>query len=346
MKIKNNLMLLICKDMNGEPPAEIQVIPSGFHKTPKGDFICDAESVVSVLNAFNATANDMVIDYEHQSLESGAAPAAGWIKKLINKGTEGIWAVVDWTEKARQFIVNKEYRYVSPVFLKRVSDGKVLSLLNVALTNMPNIDGMVPLINKLSVGSYQQATKEEPMYKELAKLLGLSETVTEADVIAAINKLNLKVSAAEQATAQIVANKAVLEALGCKEGDSLSAVTGTIMAMKQGATSLEGLQLQVNKLTEELRKREKVDIDAMVNKGIEDGKITPAQKDSMLSYAQKDLEGFKVFIGKAPVVVPTEKVAGDEKGGADAVDAVQIQVNKLMGIDTETFKKFNPKKEG
>ena len=61
----------------------------------------------------------MVVDYEHQTLSDREAPAAGWIKKidgLAIKAKDGLWAIAEWTEKARQYIQNKEYRYFSPVF--------------------------------------------------------------------------------------------------------------------------------------------------------------------------------------------------------------------------------------
>lgn len=337
-------ILLVCKDMDGIVPTEIQVIPAGFHATPKGDFICDGESARLVMEDFESHKNDMVTDYEHQTFSGAEAPASGWIKKLINKGADGIWAVVEWTEKAKQYIANKEYRYVSPVFLKRVKDNKVVRLINVALTNQPNIDGMVPLINKLQI--MQNKEKEEVMDKELLKLLGLAEAATLADVIACINKLKADVAG----VTAVVANKTVLDALGLKEGTGESEVVATIMAHKQSATALEGLTAQVHKLTDELQKKETEDVEAMVNKAIEGdekgSKLLPAQKDWALDYAKKDLPGFKIFLNKATYQVIKEKVAGDtpaEKG--PVLDAAQLQVNKLMGINNETFKKFAPKKE-
>jgi hypothetical protein len=145
-------MAVLVEEQSLAAPSEIQVIPAGYHTTPKGNFLCDNESAALVLQAFAGKSNDMVIDYEHQTLEGCQAPAAGWIKSmkgLVNRGTEGIWAVgVEWTDRARQLIANREYRYLSPVFLVRKSDNRVTQLINVALTNQPNIDGMVPLINK------------------------------------------------------------------------------------------------------------------------------------------------------------------------------------------------------
>lgn len=341
---KDLAIALVCKDLNGIVPVEIQVIPYGFHQTPKGDFTCDEESAEMVINAFAAQVNDMVADYEHQTLHGGEAPAAGWIKELINKGHDGIWAVMDWTEKAKQYIANKEYRYVSPVFIKRVSDNKVVRLINVALTNQPNIDGMVPLINKLSADSFQlPATKKEEVtiMKDLLALLGLPETATEAEAIAAVNAL--------MGNKAVVANKAVLTALGLAEGAGESEVVATVMANKQGHDTIEKLTQQVNKLTDQLKAKEGEDVEAMVNKAIEgDGKgskLTPAQKDWALKYAKEDLDGFKVFLNKAPYAVLKEQIAGsDLAAGGDALDESQILINKQMGLDTETMKKFGPKK--
>lgn len=326
-----NIIRYICKELAGVPE-EIQVIPYGEIDTPKGSFILDNASAAAVIDAFNSQKNQMVIDYEHQTLQGTEAPAAGWITKLIDKGTEGIWAAVQWTERARQYIANKEYKYVSPVFQKRIADNKVVRLINVALTNQPNIDGMVPLVNKSEynlAGAGSQTKKEEPM-KELLKRLGLPETATEQEAIAAVNKL------AEPA--QIVANKSVLAALGLAETATESEITGTIMAMKQSHTQVSTIAQELADLKKTLGENAAADLVAMAMK---DGKITPAQKEWADNYARTDIEGFKVFVAKAPVVVVMGKVVGNEKPAEGAIDDVQMEVNKQMGIDTETFKKYN-----
>ncbi len=319
---------LVCKDMQGQVPAEIQVIPGGFHQTPKGDFLCDALSVQMVIEAYNARINDMVIDYEHQTLSGMEAPAAGWIKELIDKGQDGIWARVEWTERAAQYIANREYRYISPVFFVRDADKRVTELYNVALTNQPNIDGMVPLINKLSADSYQQ-TKEEKTMKGLLLALGLPETATEQEAIAAVNKL--------QQNSQIVANKAVLDALGMKEGVTESEVTGTIMAMKQSHGQAGDLAEKVKALSSKIAER---DANDAVTLAINDGKITPAQKDWAMEYAKRDIEGFKVFVSKAPKVIITDKVAGEGQKTEGALDETVMMVSKMFGNTPEDIKKY------
>ena len=59
-----------------------------------------AAVIANTLKWYNPASNsdklDLVIDYEHQTLfadKNGApAPAAGWIKQLINKGKDGYGA--------------------------------------------------------------------------------------------------------------------------------------------------------------------------------------------------------------------------------------------------------------
>lgn len=344
----DNFIIFIGKDLEGVVPAEIQVIPFGYFDTPKGPFELTAAGAGEVIDAFDSQKNDMVVDYEHQTIADPPvpAPAAGWIKKLVNRGSDGVWAVMEWTEKARQYIANKEYRYVSPVFLKRKSDNKVVRLINVALTNQPNIDGMVPLINKAMVAAFgpRNENKEEThMFNELLKLLGLAEGATEAEAIAAVNKLQTEVRTNKDRTVAVVANKAVLDTLGLNAGATEAEVTGTIMAMKQGSSQVTQLARQVTVLTNKLSEKEAGDI---VAQAMKDGKITPAQKEWAEDYAKRDIEGFKVFVAKAPTVVVQGKVITEQKPPEGAIDDTQVQINKLCGVDDKTFKEFGPKEQG
>jgi len=337
-----NTLVLICKDLEGKVPLEIQVIPYGYHDTPKGPFTLDDEGAREIIETFEAQKNDMVTDYEHQTLADPPveAPAAGWIKKLVNRGADGIWAVIEWTEKAKQYIANREYKYVSPVFLKRISDNRVVRLINVALTNQPNIDGMVPLINKLGFEGNTN-TKEATTMKELLKLLGLTEDAKEEAAIAAVNKLITDLQA-NKATVAVIANKGVLDALGLAATATESEIVGTIEAMKQSHTKIDDVMKELNALKTSLTQK---DADGAVEMAMKEGKITPAQKDWALEYAKRDLAGFGVFVSKAPVVVIEGKVVTDQKETGAGIDDVQAQVNKMCGVDEETFKKFGPKEE-
>jgi phage I-like protein len=324
------------------PPSEVQLIPFGKHSTGKGDFVLDQESAAAIIGDFDSRRNDMVLDYEHQTLMGSEAPAAGWIKRLINRGRDGIWAVVQWTPRAIEYLKNREYRYISPVFLKRASDGKVMRLINAALTNQPAIDGMVPVVNKwlkVEDPEAEEKRKEERMEK-LFELLGLKTDATEEQAMETVTSMKEGAALREKEHAEL------LKALGLKDGASVSEATGTIEAFKQGHEGAGELGRRVLELEEKLRDKEASEL---VSTAMKAGKVTPAQKEWAAAYAGRDPEGFRVFVAKAPVVVPVSSEFGGitephgRTGGAP--DGIQFAVNKAMGIDAETFKKHSKTKE-
>lgn len=86
---------------------------------------------------------DIVVDYEHETLWGTKAPASGWIKPENIKVEGGeLWVMINWTPTALEFIEKKEYRYLSPVFMKDTVDPATGSFVgwtlhSVALTNTP-----------------------------------------------------------------------------------------------------------------------------------------------------------------------------------------------------------------
>lgn len=324
-------------------PTEIKILPLGLVKTQKGDFNVDDESVDMIIKQFKDRQLDLVIDYEHQTLENIQAPAGGWIKDIY-KGDGCLIAKVDWTSKAKEYLTNKEYKYLSPVVIVRKKDNKATSIHSVALTNTPAIDGMYAIVNSNKV----QLSKGETnmISKELALLLGLTETATEDEIKEAIGKLvnatkedkkddpkseEVVEENKDKCDTQVVANSVVLELLGLKEGAKTEEVAATIMALKAGdiKTAQEVLVLK-----EKIANRE---ADESVSKALKEGKITAAQKEWAKAYALKDSEGFKNFVDKAPVVVPT--------GTMELVDSpvkqeYDVQILKNLGVSEDDVKKF------
>ena len=79
----------------------------------RGEFDFREEDADGVIREFASRGRDLVIDFEHQSLSGGKAPAAGWIGELY-KNAEGLCAKVKyWTREAEKFLLNGEYRYFS-----------------------------------------------------------------------------------------------------------------------------------------------------------------------------------------------------------------------------------------
>lgn len=140
----------------GSAPARILLAPWGHVESTNGSFVIDEESSACVLSAFEAHGTDLPIDYEHQTLggnyasPTGQAPAAGWIKRIAGEPGIGIMADIAWTDRAKEMLAAREYRYLSPVALIRKSDRKLVAIHSAALTNKPAIVGMEPIVNTTS----------------------------------------------------------------------------------------------------------------------------------------------------------------------------------------------------
>lgn len=326
-------------------PTEFQVLPSGRVDVEGYDpFYVDEESAREVIAYYKGRGNDLVIDYEHQTLENVQAPAAGWIKDLIWKGKEGLWASVEWTKKAREYLTNREYRYFSPVAIIRETDRKISRLVNVALTNNPATNHLRPIVAKLQQDNHEeihQKRKERNMLEKLRKMLGLAAESGEDKVEEAIAQLVAKNEALTADAAGIVACKEVLTALGAKEGAGKDEVVQIVASLKAPGNAAVALSQQVAALTAKIATMEQQDMIALA---LKEGKTSPDELEKWgRDLALKNPESFKQIVLSRPAgsVIPvTEIVIAKDQPGAVPSD-VQAAVNKQMGIDAETFKKYN-----
>ncbi len=335
-------------------PTEIKILPLGRVHSQKGDFNVDEESFELIRKQFKDRKLDLVIDYEHQTLSDVQAPAGGWIKELY-KGEDAIIAKVEWTAKAAEYLKNKEYRYLSPVVLVRKRDQKATAIHSVALTNTPAIDGMFALVNSLDIEDISKGGNIMDL-KELAKALGLPETATEEEIKKAVEdaaKAAEKLKEMEekkpedkpgeggkpQEVTEVVANSTILSMLGLKEGAKTEDVAASIMALKTGTPDT---QAELLALKQRMQER---DADEEVQKALKAGKITAAQTGWAKSYALKDMDGFKGFVEKAPVVVPPGKLELKDAPAAQGSDEVDVAILKNMGVSMEDVKKYSGKED-
>lgn len=329
----------------GNVPEEIKILPLGHVHSQKGDFEVDDESVKMICEQFKSRNLDLVIDYEHQTLKDMQAPAGGWIEEIY-KGEDAIIAKVKWTDRAKEYLKNREYRYLSPVVIVRKKDRKATSIQSVALTNTPAIDGMFALVNSVDIANLEENEEETQMdMKELAAMLGLPEDATEEDIKKALatakatmeaNKANDDKKDGKQegegsGGTVPVANSVVLSLLGLEKNAKTEDVAAAVMALKAGTGNDEILALK-----EELKERNAED---MVQMALKEGKITSAQKEWAKAYALSDKEGFKSFVDKAPVVVPQGKMElkdAPETGKQD----YDVAILKNCGITEEDAKTY------
>ena len=368
---KKLAVLKQAKDVGATAPEWFQLFPAGEVWLDGEDkpVIMDAEGAALIIADFQARTNDMVIDYEHQTLDGVKAPAAGWIKEIQWRGddpaTGGLWLRVEWTATAAAHIEAREYRYFSPVFWFRNADRKIVELENVALTNQPKMMNITALAAK-KLTQTQQEENHMDFVKKLAKALDLAETATEDDVIAkvtenlvvskaALEALGIKPQGTETeitkavqdkikeiakkegadagGTVAPVASKEILEALGMKEDDTAEAVVARIQNLRDKSGNADTIETQFAALKKDHESLEKKwnerDRDERVSKAIASGKITPAQKEWAEGYALNDPKGFDAFIAKQPQVVPLEEL-NKGKGPGGGDGTPAEQMDKLI----------------
>ncbi len=173
-----------------EPPAEFRIFTAGEVVTTKGTFTFDEASAKSVMADYVAHGIDLMIDYDHASLASItldpalAGKAAGWFNIELRGGE--LWAVnVRWTQPAADALRRKEWRFMSPAFA--TDEGRVVSLMNVAITNLPATRRLEPLMaasvtalgdNAMSVEEFLKVCKalgidlSSPLEEAMAKIKG------------------------------------------------------------------------------------------------------------------------------------------------------------------------------
>ena len=96
----------------------------------------------------------VLVDFDHFSLEQDKpSAAAGWITALDFRPGSGLWAQIRWSDAGLSAVQGGRYRFISPVWrqdeCEPLGNARVRPrhLCNAALTNDPNISGMVPLSN-------------------------------------------------------------------------------------------------------------------------------------------------------------------------------------------------------
>lgn len=145
----------------------IQLAKTGQWKSKRyGTFAITKDDLSQMYHNFNEVTptapTELPIDYDHMSMDPkkpGDGIAAGWMKKLeLRKDGQELWAEVEWTPGGATKVDAKEYRFVSPSFVKNHThkDGTKIgtTLLAAAITNHPFLEGMsaLTLYNFSSMG--------------------------------------------------------------------------------------------------------------------------------------------------------------------------------------------------
>ena len=176
-----------------------------------------------VANWKAAGSPDVLVDVDHASARGGSTEAAAWCNSL-EVDDNGLQGVFNLTPKGLELVKNRSYRFVSPGWTLS-PDGTPVSLCSVALTNRPNLP-VKPVVNADETGGRDpddpNSRKDNPEMdiKKLAAALGLPETATEEEVLAAIKAMK---DAEAQAAAEAANAKAEEFAENAVKGGKIAA---------------------------------------------------------------------------------------------------------------------------
>ncbi len=302
-------------------PEWIELLPAGvfYGRDGRGPFrLDDPAAVIDSTTAMQMNAG-LPIDYDHATdfgaPEGRPAPAAGWIREL--EARDGaVWGRVEWTARAANSIVAREYRYVSPVFQFDPKDGVVTRLLRAGLTNNPNLHLTAIAASRTATkASNARDERMEFPTEELRELLNLEGDATVADVVAKVRELRSAADSAASAT-------------GAHAHDPAHFVA--IAEFERALTELNTLRAE--------RARERAA--HVVEEMIRAGKIVPAQREWAIAYCAADASGFQAFAAKQPSIVGENLGLGGEPPAdrrAGGLNAAELAICAQLGLKHSEF---------
>lgn len=293
-----------CQGQTPTLPEWIRVLPLGEVELVdnREPFKVDEKSLNTMVAAFQSRGVDLVIDYEHQSLQGERAPAAGWIKHLEAR-PDGLWARVEWTLQAQEYLRSKEYRYFSPVLRLDPDTRKPLALMHLGLTNVPAIKHLPPLVAKWGGSPGSPPGEAQPAVPDKERVMNARK-----EKGTMVQKLKLLLGLAPEVEDGAVWSKAMevfrdlAAALDIPGEASTSHLLGAVEALKVGAEQFRGAQEELHVLKTRLAEETTARV---VEEAMKAGKVSPAQRDWAVTYHRRDPEGFQAYVARAPKVVPT-----------------------------------------
>lgn len=237
----------------------VQLMRTGKFMHP---FMEDFEITKEMFRSFKKNFNkkvkkvDLAVDFSHFSNQE----AAGWITKvqLREKDTE-LWITVEWTENARQKILDREFRYMSADFTMKFVDNETEkefgpTLNGAALTNRPFIKDMEAVLSDLDVSDKKRQAIEEILNEKPEEESEMSKMTPEE-------------------------SKAYIATLSDKEKKEMGLIKEVTLSDDEAKAKADKLEVDNKKLSEELE-IEKKDREFYVM--LSEGKACEAQREAFM----------------------------------------------------------------
>jgi phage I-like protein len=185
-----------------------------------------ARMVTAFENARAAAGNfpGLLIDFDHFSLDATKhSEAAGWITDLKFSSPSsdlcpptsgsGLFAQIRWSDTGEAAVKGGRYRFLSPVWAKSDCEDlgnhrlRPVRLLNAAVTNDPNLKGILPISNRSSAEPVDSTSLDKSTGAPVGRP-NQKEKHMQPVIDALLNKLNLPADAAQDAIIAAIANMA------------------------------------------------------------------------------------------------------------------------------------------
>jgi phage I-like protein len=343
---------------DGKAPQEWPVFTYGVNTSDKGNFIFDERAAKLVMAAFAKKGSSLTMDYEHQALNApeNGQPAPNscysWTPEIRANaaGKPELWATnAKWTIKASGMIESKEYLYFSPAFETEPETMRVSRIVNMALTNVPALDNLKPLV--------AATTGDRPMKNALcyscSVALKFPTDDDDGDKVACVAcstrgaaqmttlsaVVGLKADAGRDAVLATISDLAsfrttVVALTGAKTPGEAA---GLIIALKARAEEVNALTAQ---LETEREARLRTTFDGILVTAGKEGRIEPSQHETLVKPILK-ASGGKVtelaieMLSAAISIIPAKVVTAGGEKQPDPAAAAQL----LTGL-TEDDKKI------
>lgn len=332
------------------PDGEFSAIDGRPHDVPGGKWIMNADIAQRLISQAKLRANDLVIDYEHQTLKAAEngkpAPAAGWFKDIEYRPGKGIFIKPVWADKAHELIVNREYRYLSAVFPYDRATGEPLAINMAALTNYPGVDGMQALAALAADFAAPATEPNHPKPREYAMNELLKKLLAKLGIVIAdgAEPSEQNLNDAIAALSGMTGDKDKVAALTA-ELDSLKADNGNIdLTQYVPASTYNALhsELAVLKAANNV-----LTVDQVIEQAQTDGKlIVQAELDYLKQLGKQNIAALTATLNARPVVAALlgnqsqSKVPADvQKPAVAALTADQKTVADQLGISYDDMAK-------
>jgi len=301
--------------LGDEPPKRIMLFSAGGTvKTRDGrTYRID---VAKLAARFAADGVKIPIDVNHATEilapQGQRADPVGWVIGVDVEGA-ALCGAVEWADPATAVALLKSYPYVSPAF--PAPKGEAEWLKSIALVASPALGNQPALASASDLDP-----QEPPTMKTVLTALGLAETATEAECLAAVVTLKTK---ADPAT---TVSKAVFDETVVK----LSAATTELDALKAGTR--------------------KAKVDAVIEGALTAKKILPAQRDHYTALCATDagLASVEALLAASPALLAGSGLDEKKVPGADDVvklSAEDLVVMEQLGLTEEAYRAANGMKK-